>query len=212
MASGIAHRTAAIVVAGGSGTRFGSPKHTLRIDGKELWEHCRDAFRAAGIDQIIVVGDVPGGVTGGARRQDSVANGLATVRDADFVLVHDAARPLVTPRLIAAVLDRLEAGGVDGVVPALPMTDTVKRVSGDMIEETVDRTALVTVQTPQGFSCEALNRVHSEIGDGQATDDASMVERAGGRVAVVDGDANNIKVTYPLDLDRARQLSKRQGG
>ena len=165
MDSSVLDRTAAIIVAGGSGTRFGRPKHSQHIGGAELWERCRDIFQAVGISQIVVVGDVPGGVTGGERRQDSVANGLARVVGADYVLVHDAARPLVTTDLVERVLTRIAAGDVDGVVPALRVTDTVKRVSGGLVEETLDRSVLVTVQTPQGFTYEVLQRVHSEVGD-----------------------------------------------
>ena len=208
----VVDRTAAIVVAGGSGSRFGGPKHSLTIDGTALWERCVETFRGLGIKQVIVVGDVPGGIPGGERRQDSVANGLARVAEADFVLAHDAARPLATEALLEAVLERLARGDVDGVVPGLRVTDTVKKVSGDLVDETLDRASLVTVQTPQGFVHGVLARVHAEMGDRDVTDDASMVEHAGGRVAVVEGDPSNLKVTYPEDLERARTLAKQRRG
>lgn len=206
------YRTAAIIVAAGRGTRFGRQKHTVEIDGESLWERCRRVFSEAGIDQIVIVGDVPGGVPGGERRRDSVAAGLAVIGDVDLVLVHDAARPLVSVELVHRVLDRLAAGDVDGAVPCLAVTDTVKRVSGGLITGTVDRTSVVTVQTPQGFTAELLRRAHESDPSLDATDDAALVERIGGRVGVVEGDAENVKITYPGDLDRARSVAGGQGG
>lgn len=194
----------AIIVAGGSGSRFGGQKHTLLLEGIELWQRSVDAFKAAGIDDIVVVGDIPGGVPGGARRRDSVAAGLAEVPDdVEWVLIHDAARPLVTPRLINRVLARVSIGDVDGVIPAIPLADTLKRVEGEKVVATIDRETLAAVQTPQAFAVSVLRAAH-ESDALDATDDAGLVERANGTVVTVMGDPRNLKITVPGDLEIAR--------
>ena len=193
-------RSAAVIVAAGLGTRFGHPKHSLMVGDAELWQRSVDAFTLAGIDQIIVVGDVPGGLPGGLRRRDSVSIGLAAVApDTGWVLIHDAARPLVTAELIARVVERSVVGDVDGVIPAIPMADTIKRVGGESVLETVDRSALVSVQTPQAFRLSVLRDAHGADQE-DATDDAAMVERNGGTVVWVMGDPTNLKITVPQDL------------
>lgn len=199
-------RTAAVVVAAGRGTRYGAPKHRLQLDGVELWRRSVDTLTNAGVDPIVVVGDVPGGVPGGERRRDSVANGLAEINGATWVLIHDAARPLVTVGLVDRVITRLTRGDVDGVVPAVSIPDTVKRVRDGMVIDTVDRLDLVTVQTPQGFRLDALRAAHRTFPGMDATDDAGLVEANGGRVAIVDGDVDNFKVTFPNDLERAARI------
>jgi 2-C-methyl-D-erythritol 4-phosphate cytidylyltransferase len=201
-------KTAAVIVAAGSGTRFGGPKHNLLLDGVELWRRAADVFEAAGITNVVVVGDVPGGVPGGFRRRDSVQRGLdALPADVDCVLVHDAARPLVTVGLIERLVQRFAIGDVDGVIPAVPLVDTVKRVDGEAVVATVDRSALVSVQTPQAFRLSSLRSAHA-VDDADATDDASMVERNGGTVVQVMGDAKNLKITLPDDLVVARAHMK----
>jgi 2-C-methyl-D-erythritol 4-phosphate cytidylyltransferase len=138
-------------------------------------------------------------VTGGATRAESVRAALADVPEhALVVLVHDAARPLVEDAVIERVLRPL-AEGFDGVVPALPIPDTVKRVERGVVTETVERDSLVGAQTPQAFLAPVLRRAFAGDLSG-ATDCASLVERAGGRVAVVDGDRRLLKVTMPEDL------------
>jgi 2-C-methyl-D-erythritol 4-phosphate cytidylyltransferase len=197
-------RVAAVVVAAGSGTRFGSPKHKLLLDDIELWQRSVDAFAAAGVTEIVVVGDVPGGIPGGPRRRDSVANGIAELSgDIDWVLVHDAARPLITVELIERLLERSSVGDVDAVIPAISLADTVKRVDGETVVTTVDRSNLVAVQTPQAFRLSVLRHAH-EADDADATDDAAMVEGIGGTVVHVKGDAKNLKITVPEDLAVAR--------
>jgi len=199
-------RTAAVVVAAGKGTRYGAPKHRLQVDGVELWRRSVDTLTNAGVDPIVVVGDVPGGVPGGERRRDSVANGLAAIDGATWVLIHDAARPLVTVGLVDRVIARLTRGDVDGVVPAVSIPDTVKRVRDGMVIDTLDRRDLVTVQTPQGFRLDVLRAAHGTFPGMDATDDAGLVEANGGRVAIVDGDVDNFKVTFPNDLERAARI------
>lgn len=196
----------AIVVAGGSGSRFGEPKHRQILGGKEVWQHSVDAFHSAGVDNIVVVGDVPDGVPSGEDRAASVRSGLSGVPDsAEWILVHDAARPLVTVVLIERVLQRLLIGDVDGVVPAVPVTDTIKQVSGESIERTVDRENLVSVQTPQAFPADVLREAHrfdhSKTTESKTTDDAGLVETVlRGSVVYVMGDQANIKITYREDV------------
>jgi 2-C-methyl-D-erythritol 4-phosphate cytidylyltransferase len=193
-----------IVVAAGSGERFGGGKHNAEIAGKPLWQHARDVLVAGGCQGVVVVGDVPGGVAGGRRRQDSVANGLAQVpADVEVVLVHDAARPAATSGLVAAVIDRLRDPAVDGVVPALSVTDTIKTHDAGVVTATPPRAQLVAAQTPQGFRADVLRSAHRQPGD--ATDDAELVERAGGRVVIVDGETTNFKLTYREDIERMRR-------
>jgi 2-C-methyl-D-erythritol 4-phosphate cytidylyltransferase len=195
-----------LLLAAGRGTRFGREKHNIELGGIPLWKQSERALLDGGVDNLIVVGDLDGAVPGGDRRRDSVASGLAAISDhAGFVLIHDAARPLVTADLVRAVIDRLLIGDVAGVVPVVPVRDTLKRVMGGFVAETVDRADLVAVQTPQGFDLGALRAAHAVAG-GDATDDASMIESAGGTIAIVDGDPANLKVTYPEDLAVAEAL------
>jgi len=189
-----------ILVAAGLGTRFGRRKHSVELHGLPLWQWSQRALVRGGIGELVIVGDLAGAVPGGDRRQDSVAAGLARIPDRDgIVLVHDAARPLVTPDLVQRVIARLLVGDVAGVVPAVPISDTIKRVERDHVVETVERSNLVGVQTPQGFDLRTLRAAHASF-DGEATDDASMVEASGGAIAIVEGDSMNLKVTYPEDL------------
>lgn len=195
-----------IIVAAGSGTRFGSPKHSLELNGVPLWQRARADLLSAGVEAVVIVGDVPGGVSGGPRRQDSVAAGLAQVPDdVDLVLVHDAARPLAGPTVARAVLERLSQGDVDGVVPAVAVRDTVKRVDGERVLETVDRSDLVAVQTPQGFRTSKLRSAHRDVPE-DVTDDAQMIEMTGGTVVTVAGSVRNLKITVPDDLTVAEAL------
>lgn len=157
----------------------------------------------AGVEWDGMTGAVP--VTGGASRSESVRAGLAAVPvAADVVVVHDAARPLASPALFRAVIAAV-AGGADGAVPGLAVNDTVKRVGADgAVAETVPRDGLVAVQTPQAFRAEALRAVHAA--GGEASDDAALVEAAGGRVVVVPGEPINLKVTNPADIAVAAAL------
>ncbi|MGB9359478.1 MAG: 2-C-methyl-D-erythritol 4-phosphate cytidylyltransferase [Acidimicrobiia bacterium] len=198
-----------ILLAAGRGTRFGREKHDLELGGVPLWQHSHRALLDGGVDTLVVVGDLDGWVSGGDRRQDSVAAGLSQIPDHDgFVLIHDAARPLLSADLVESVITRLRIGDVDGVIPAVAVKDTIKRVAGEWIVETVDRSELVAVQTPQGFNLRVLRAAHEAAGF-DATDDAAMVEANGGSVVFVEGDPANIKVTYPEDLPVAEALRSR---
>ena len=134
-------------------------------------------------------------------------NGLAAVpADAEIVVVHDAARPLATAALFDAVIAAVRAGA-DAAIPGVPVSDTIKQVDGERVVETLDRSKLVAVQTPQAFRADALRKAHAA--GGEATDDAGLVEANGGTVVVVPGEQANIKVTTPDDLRIAEALRPR---
>jgi 2-C-methyl-D-erythritol 4-phosphate cytidylyltransferase len=214
---------AAVLVAGGSGLRLGAdvPKAFVPVAGRTLLEHAAERFTARA-DVACCVAVVPDGwldkagalcatpvVVGGSTRQQSVDAGLrALPPDVDTVLVHDVARPFVPAAVIDRVLAAL-AAGADAVVPVLPVTDTLKQVATDgTVTATVDRGTLVAVQTPQGFRRAVLVEAHAAAPDAAATDDAGLVERAGGRVVVVAGDEAAFKITTPRDLLLAEAIAR----
>jgi 2-C-methyl-D-erythritol 4-phosphate cytidylyltransferase len=204
----------AIVVAGGSGRRFGGLKQFLHLSGRPVasWsiEACRSV--ADGVVLVVPVGDQAADgmgadrtVPGGATRADSVRAGLAAVpEEADIIVVHDAARPLATPDLFVTVVDAVRAPGVDGAIPVLPVSDTLKRVVDAVVTATVDREGLMAVQTPQAFRAPALRAAHGT--GGEATDDAGLLERLGATVMTVAGEPGNLKITNPDDLAMAEAL------
>jgi 2-C-methyl-D-erythritol 4-phosphate cytidylyltransferase len=154
-------------------------------------------------------------VAGGAVRSQSVREALAAAGDGDPVIVHDAARPLATPDLFERALEELERSGVDAVIAAVPVPDTVKEVDDHAVVRTLDRARLWAVQTPQVFRRATLERVLTDASAellAAATDDAWLVEQAGGRVRVVEAGADNLKVTTETDLRLAELLlSQRMG-
>lgn len=203
-----------IVVAGGSGLRFGMRKQFADLGGVSVLQRSVDAAGTASDGVVIVVpGDAVGSteivapsgrvvqvVAGGSSRAESVRAGLAVVPDdAAVVLVHDAARPLATPHLFSAVVAAVR-DGADAVVPGVALADTIRRRTGGV----VDRDELLAVQTPQGFPAARLRAAHAS-GD-EATDDATLVERTGGAVTVVPGEAANRKITDPVDLVTAAAM------
>jgi 2-C-methyl-D-erythritol 4-phosphate cytidylyltransferase len=211
----------AVLVAAGRGERLGGdrPKAFVRLgDLPLLAEPLRRLDAAELVDAVVVV--VPAGweepaillaeelgaskvtacVTGGDTRAASVRAGIEEVpEEAAVIVVHDAARPLLPEDVIPRLIDAL-ATGFDGAVPGVPVSDTVKRTAGDVVVETLDRSELVAVQTPQAFVAPVLRAAVSRGGD--ATDCASLVEAAGGRVKVVPGDDRLLKVTTDADLER----------
>ena len=207
-------RAATIVVAAGSGERLGAarPKAFVVLAGRPMLEWSLEAIAAAGLPApTVAVPDgetVAGGVPGGATRSESVRNALAVVGSRfDAILVHDAARPLVTPELFRSALAALE--DADAAVVAAPVTDTVKEAGPDrVVERTLDRSRLWAIQTPQAFRREALQAALDVPADelAQATDDAQLVERAGGRVVVVPSTPENFKITTAFDLRVAELL------
>jgi 2-C-methyl-D-erythritol 4-phosphate cytidylyltransferase len=210
----------AVLAAAGRGERLGSdrPKAFARLRGRPLLAESLERLEGSDWIEFIVIaapaeweepaillaeelgaGKVSSVVTGGASRSESVREALAEVADdAAVVLVHDAARPLLPDEVIERVLAPLSEGW-DGVVPALPLSDTVKRVEGDRVVETLPRGELVAVQTPQAFIASVLREaLGGDVAD--AGDCASLVEARGGRVKVVAGDSKLLKVTSPEDL------------
>ncbi|HZT64958.1 MAG TPA: 2-C-methyl-D-erythritol 4-phosphate cytidylyltransferase [Acidimicrobiales bacterium] len=205
------------MLAAGGGSRFGGPKQFEPLAGRRVVDWSLDAARSVADHVVLVLpagraeGDWPGAddvVPGGATRSDSARAGLAVVdADAEVVVIHDAARPLARPELFAAVVSAL-GRGADGALPGVAVPDTVKEVAGDRVVATLDRAHLVLVQTPQAFRADWLRRAHAA--GGQATDDAALVEAAGGRVVVVEGDPRNVKITHPDDLVVAEALLGRR--
>jgi 2-C-methyl-D-erythritol 4-phosphate cytidylyltransferase len=243
----------ALIVAAGLGERLGAsrPKALVELAGRPLLQWSVDVLGGVQAIERIVVAlpagvDAPAGtvgVQGGSVRSDSVRRALAVAGPGDPVLVHDAARPLLTVELVEATLAALEHDGVDGAIAAAPVTDTVKRVAGTVertsstldvgtsvvgapageagsgepgadsrslrvVAETLDRSGLWAVQTPQVFRRAALERALDVAEDvlAQATDDAWLIERAGGTVVVVPSPRENLKVTTKLDLALAELL------
>ena len=210
-----------MIAAAGSGERLGAggPKAFVELAGRPLLDWSLDAFRAAESIAEIVVAVPPGqessvaergvvAVAGGQHRSQSVAI-AAELCSEEILVVHDAARPLVAPELIDAVVERLVSDReAAAVIAAAPVTDTIKRtVDGDRVEETLDRTGLWAVQTPQAFRADALREALSDPDAlPEATDDAMLVERHGGRVLIHSAPAENLKVTAPLDLRVAELL------
>jgi 2-C-methyl-D-erythritol 4-phosphate cytidylyltransferase len=216
----------ALIVAAGLGERLGAgrPKALVALAGRPLVHWSVDVLASvSAIEQIVVAlpagVEAPAGtqgVRGGSVRSESVRLALAATgdaRDSDLVLVHDAARPLLTVELIEATLLAAEGEGVDAAIAATPVTDTVKKADGDgVVRQTLDRAGLWAVQTPQVFRRGALERALDVPDDvlALATDDAWLVERAGGRVVVVAAPKDNLKVTTTLDLDLAELLLARR--
>jgi 2-C-methyl-D-erythritol 4-phosphate cytidylyltransferase len=217
--------TVAVVPAAGSGERLaaGVPKAFYELDGRTLVERAVDGLLKSGVVDRVVVA-VPADrtdraklilgrdatvVAGGANRGDSVSLALAAVNDGeqpDFVLVHDAARALTPPDLVVRVVEALRAGH-PAVVPALPVSDTIKAVDANgAVLGTPERAGLRAVQTPQGFATELLLRAYQEAGSVDFTDDASLVEHIGGQVQVVYGDPLAFKITTRLDLLLAQAI------
>jgi 2-C-methyl-D-erythritol 4-phosphate cytidylyltransferase/2-C-methyl-D-erythritol 2,4-cyclodiphosphate synthase len=211
-------RIAAILVGAGTGSRFGAdrPKQFLPLLGRAVIRHAAEAL-APHVALLQPVGDAePIGealagidhlppVPGGATRQASVRAGLEALAPhaPDLVLVHDAARPVVPAALVRDVIAAL--AGAPGAIPGVPVADTLKRAPEGRIIETVPRAGLYRAQTPQGFRFPLLLALHRAAAGGEATDDAALLEAAGETVAVVPGDEDNIKITWPEDLMRAER-------
>lgn len=225
-------RVIALVAAAGKGTRLGAevPKAYVELRGRTLVERSVQAMVTSGIvDEVIVLvspameefaarilervtADIPIRlVHGGGERADSVWAGLQAIPDEDaVVLIHDAARALTPPGMIARVAKRVLDGAV-AVIPVLPVADTIKEVEGETVLSTPDRSRLRAVQTPQGFNLAALRQANMDYWeqdpDFTATDDASLMEWHGARVETVQGDTFAFKITTPIDLVLARAVT-----
>jgi 2-C-methyl-D-erythritol 4-phosphate cytidylyltransferase len=219
------------VLAGGTGSRMGHPKQFIELFGHPALYHTLRAFEdAPTVDKIYAVGDrgrieklaKEAGITKysdcaepGEARSLSTRSGLrlCEYEDEAIVLIHDGSRCLVTPDLIGRVVEAAR-GGVDGVIPALPVSDTIKVAENGTVSQTLDRAKLHAVQTPQAFRLGLLRRIYAAPEEDlrAATDDASLVENAGGRVVMVAGEKTNIKLTSPEDLVLAEAiLAAREG-
>lgn len=207
----------ALVVAAGRGERLGKPvpKAFVNLAGRPMVEWSVAALQDVSAVTGIVVALPPGvsapagtiGVPGGSERSHSVRAALAAVAPGeDVILVHDAARPLVTPELIAACLSAL--GDADAAIAATPVTDTIKECEGEHVARTLDRSRLWAIQTPQVFRRDALQRALAQDDSvvAAATDDAALVEALGGTVRIVPAPPENLKVTTALDLRVAEML------
>jgi len=212
-------RAAAIIVAAGSGARFGGsvPKQFLPLAGRPVVAHAVDRFVRSGVVERLVLvladpadagrhlGDLAGPlpievVAGGADRQASVARGLERIGACDLVLVHDGVRPLVPAGVIRAVAEA--AGRMGAAIAARACPDTVKETTDGRVVGTLDRSRLILALTPQGFHSELLRRAHraADLDGVRATDDAALVERLGLTIGWVDGPAVNLKITGRGDL------------
>jgi 2-C-methyl-D-erythritol 4-phosphate cytidylyltransferase len=210
-------QTWAIVVAAGAGARFGAAKQFLALRGERLVDRAVQTATRCCDGVVVVLPDgaewdgppVAAAVVGGSTRAGSVRAGLSAVPDsAEIVVVHDAARPLAGTGLFQSVIAAVNAGA-DGAVPGLAVSDTIKRVEQGRVVATVPRDDLVTVQTPQAFRAAVLRAAHGDGAEG--TDDAALVEAAGGTVMVVEGDGMNVKVTSPGDLELVGALLDLRG-
>jgi 2-C-methyl-D-erythritol 4-phosphate cytidylyltransferase len=224
--SGTPGKVVAVVPAAGSGARLaaGIPKAFCEIDGRTLLECAVAGLLESGVvDHVVVavpsdriehagqlLGDRATVVAGGADRTESVRLALSAVPSAvEFVLVHDAARALTPPGLIVRVVQALRSGHV-AVVPALPLSDTIKAVNADgVVLGTPERAGLRAVQTPQGFATDLLLRAYERADAADFTDDASLVEHLGGQVQVIGGDPLAFKITTRLDLLLAEAVVRR---
>ncbi len=215
-----------IVVAAGRGSRFGEKKQWKLLRGKPLVAYSLEVFDGHRSVKRVLLGVPPedldlgrevlaryaprrgsGVFAGGAERYETVRKGLELV-ESELVAIHDAARPFCSPSLLDRLLRAI--GDADGAIPALKVSDTVKKVVGGRVVETLDRDEIFLIQTPQLFKTEALRYAYTKLvkdaGDVKITDDASVVERAGGRVVVVEGEPDCFKITTPDDWKRAEGM------
>lgn len=219
--------TAVVLVAAGSGQRLGAdvPKALVTVMGETLIAHCINVIdRVAHVDEVVVVvpeayveevaGSLAGRpvisvVAGADTREGSVRAGLAGLQQShEHVLIHDAARPFAPAEVYQRVIGALESGAV-AVVPAVPVTDTIKRAHDGQVLQTLDRSELVAVQTPQGFALGALRDAHASADAVSVTDDAMLLEAAGTPVQVVEGSDMAFKITTVFDLRMAEVLQER---
>ncbi len=214
----------AIVVAAGSGVRLGGegPKAMRTLAGRPLVSWSVEALAAGGVTEVVIVvgeglqdvftsalidASIPFClVVGGATRQESVARGIAALPAGDVVLVHDAARPLVPTEVVRGVVEAVRAGAA-AVIPVVPVSDSIRSVAGSG-SVVVDRSGLRAVQTPQGFTREALVTAHAAAHGKEFTDDAAVCEASGYDVVLVPGSRDALKITEPHDLAVAEAIVK----
>jgi 2-C-methyl-D-erythritol 4-phosphate cytidylyltransferase len=212
----------AIIVAGGSGERFGSsvPKQFLVIKGKPLLFYTIEKFEGIADEIILVLPDshIPTWtnlcnsyhtpenirvVAGGSSRTDSVRNGLELISGIGLVAIHDAVRPFISRNLVKKLFD--EARQYGNAIPAIPVNESLRQQNGS-VNTSVDRTQFITVQTPQCFDVQIIKKAYQELNRFSATDDATVAELAGQKIHLVQGETTNIKITFPEDLVVAEAL------
>ena len=207
-------KTTAIITAGGTSSRFGTGNKLLeKIYGKEVIKYTIEAFEKADVDEIIISANksiIPElssmfnhKITeGGSTRQASVYNGLKAIEKSDFVLIHDGARPVITPEIINRTIDLVKEKNAVSVVTKT--IDTIKEVQDGKIIKTIDRSKLYNTQTPQAFRYDIIMSAHEKLQGQNFTDDAGMLEALGYDVYIVDGSYKNIKITTQSDLEIAK--------
>ena len=214
-----------IIPAAGTSNRFQStiPKQFHVLNGKTILEHTLSAFKDIQLEDCLIavnknteekVHDIlekisfsARTVRGGDTRAESVREAFYEAKESDITLIHDAARMCLTRPLIERVIEA--AFRYDAVIPAIPVTDTIKKVQKDRVIKTLTRDDLVAVQTPQAFKTASLRRAYEDYYDKSITDEASLLENAGNAVHIIKGESDNIKVTYPLDLEYVRNYIKK---
>ena len=211
-------KTTAIITAGGTSSRFGTGNKLLeKIYGKEVIKYTIEAFEKADVDEIIISANksiIPElssmfnhKITeGGSTRQASVYNGLKAVEKSDFVLIHDGARPVITPEIINRTVDLVKEKNAVSVMTKT--IDTIKEVQDGKIIKTIDRSKLYNTQTPQAFRYDLIMSAHEKLQGQNFTDDAGMLEALGYDVYIVDGSYKNIKITTQSDLEIAKIFLK----
>ena len=210
-------KTNAIIPAGGTSSRFGNKNKLLeKVNGKEVIKHTIDAFEKSNIDEIIICAnisimdtlknlfvDYPKVIVieGGASRQESVFNGLQ-VCECDYVLIHDAARPMISTDLINQTIEMVKDR--KAITVATKTIDTIKEVVDGKIIQTIDRSKLYNTQTPQAFEYALIRNAHEKLIGQNFTDDAGMLEKLGFDVYIINGSYKNIKITTQNDIDVAK--------
>ncbi len=211
-------KTTAIITAGGTSSRFGTGNKLLeKIYGKEVIKYTIEAFEKADVDEIIISANksiIPElssmfnhKITeGGSTRQASVYNGLKAIEKSDFVLIHDGARPVITPEIINRTIDLVKEKNAVSVMTKT--IDTIKEVQDGKIIKTIDRSKLYNTQTPQAFRYDLIMSAHEKLKGQNFTDDAGMLEAMGYDVYIVDGSYKNIKITTQSDIELAKIFLK----
>lgn len=211
-------KTTAIITAGGTSSRFGTGNKLLeKIYGKEVIKYTIEAFEKADVDEIIISANksiIPElssmfnhKITeGGSTRQASVYNGLKAIEKSDYVLIHDGARPVITPEIINRTIDLVKEKNAVSVMTKT--IDTIKEVQDGKIIKTIDRSKLYNTQTPQAFRYDLIMSAHEKLKGQNFTDDAGMLEAMGYDVYIVDGSYKNIKITTQSDIELAKIFLK----
>lgn len=211
-------KTTAIITAGGTSSRFGTGNKLLeKIYGKEVIKYTIEAFEKADVDEIIISANksiIPElssmfnhKITeGGSTRQASVYNGLKAIEKSDYVLIHDGARPVITPEIINRTIDLVKEKNAVSVMTKT--IDTIKEVQDGKIIKTIDRSKLYNTQTPQAFRYDLIMSAHEKLKGQNFTDDAGMLEALGYDVYIVDGSYKNIKITTQSDIELAKIFLK----